>query len=232
MKPIDYFYNTTFEGKNKIIFECPSCYHIGDKIGILNMHLYYIKKYKLSNVYLNISGIAGDDLILYTNLFKNYSFTNEPSNIKLNVNNDFEYFKEVFTHKYNIIELSKKDKSYITYSFSCNTKKEEKTPEYINNVLQYINNKFSEKFKIIEVGKHLSIDQVLEYMNNSLFFIGLDNGMSHLCRCLDTSHIMIEHKFPLSYAFPTESYDKYIKCNSLEETKLTIDKFNDTIFLQ
>lgn len=226
MLGLSYHYNVL--STEDVIFQFPysnlypHC-HFGDQIAILNMHLYFNKLYNLKGKLsvLNINNL--EETYLANLFFKESDITNKNPTYLINLpENDRSHdifgnhelvFTEIYKNWYQKVSCNKiKDDindKIVTYSFDANSFSEHKIPPYTKYLIDDLRSMYND-VQFIEVGKKITIKNTIDYINRSILFIGIDNGVSHLCRCLNTSHVILEHIIDVNRGFPKEYYN-YIK---------------------
>lgn len=108
--------------------------------------------------------------------------------------------------------------SHIAYSFDASYMIKEKIPENINEFLQFEEIKNIPK---IRCGLPMSLEDNVKILSNCIFYIGVDNGISHVARSVGCPMLLIEHRWDLEKAFPS-NHCVYKKCNGIENTKKII----------
>jgi hypothetical protein len=221
MKDINYHYNII--NSSDVVYQFPFrnkhpfC-HLGDKIAILNMHLYFNKILNL-NGKLNISDLIDDELYIAKLFFKE-NVTNLPPNYLINLGNsieeDIKILYEIYKNKYFKIDQLNfpGEKKYISYAYDGYSWLNEKIPPFFRDGIDELIKKFT-NYEFVEVGNTIGLEKTIEYINKSSYVITIDNGISHLCRCMNTPYIIVKKKgwnetlgFPREYCQYT-SYDTY-----------------------
>lgn len=105
---------------------------------------------------------------------------------------------------------------YIAYSFDANWIPDKKVPP---NIEEYLDSKIIKNLNTIKCGLPQTIEEVVSTLSNCLFYIGVDNGVSHVARSVKCPVILIEHNHPLESGFPSKycSYAKVTSPNQFSE---------------
>jgi len=230
MKSIEYHYKVNKQ--DEVIFEFPKSYSspywaFGDQIAILNMHLYFNNLLNL-NGKLSIFDINDDDELYLAKLFFKENLTKKQSTYLINVpteeniiynqfgeNEYHNFFREIYKNVYVKIIESKTKSKIITYSSEAKSFVCKKTPPFFNEGIDNLKETYKD-INFIEIGKKIKLQKTIENINNAILHIGIDNGISHLCRCTDTPYLLIEHEWDVTRGFP-ENYCSYKKCKTLDE---------------
>ena len=104
---------------------------------------------------------------------------------------------------------------FISYSFEANSFAADKIPPYTLDIINMLKNTYKD-LSFIEVGKKIKLKSTINHINESILFIGIDNGVSHLCRCLNTPHVILEHNLNIERGFP-KNYHTYTTCKSIDD---------------
>ena len=233
MKNFEYHYKTEPCYLNEVIFEFPKSYSspywaFGDQISILNMHLYFNKVLNL-NGKLSICDINDEDELHLANLFFKDKLTKQSATHLINVpkedniicnefgeNEYHNFFREIYKNDYiKIIEQTENIKKQITYSCEANSFVDKKTPLFFNEGIKKLKEIYQE-VNFVEVGKKIKLKNTLKMISESMMHIGIDNGVSHLCRCTNTPYLLIEYKWDVCRGFP-EKYCNYMKYKTYDE---------------
>lgn len=193
---------------DNLVFETPSYAHFGDQVAFLNL----LKSLNPSRFLLN-TGSWDEALKMALLFFDEEVLTTMPGTC--NFRGTTEYLTEVYKNRYHKIRRegssSPNKRDIITYSFDSNYARDDKTPPYLSELLEHLRTVAD----VVQVGGHLGVCETANLIDSSRLFVGVDNGVSQLCRCTGTAHILIEHHHDVERAFPRDFHD-YFKANSLE----------------
>ena len=193
---------------DNLVFEIPSYAHFGDQVAFLNL----VKSLNPPRFLLN-TGSWDEARAMALLFFEEEALTAMPGTCMFRGTS--EYLDEVYKNRFHKIKgdnrPTENKRDLITYSFDANFARENKTPPYLPELLQHLESIADVK----QVGGHLGVYETARLIDRSRLFIGVDNGVSQLCRCTDTPHILIEHRHDVERAFPRAFHD-YFKANSLE----------------
>ena len=206
MKDLAYHFHIT--QPENLIFELPSYAHFGDKIAFLNL----LRSLNPPEYRVN-PGASGESVETVRLFFDDHRLTHEA--VTCIFRGTPEYLDEVYKNKYHLIKSQHNNhptnRKLITYSFEARYAREAKIPPYISELLS----EFKKLADVVEEGESLGVLKTTALIQESQLFVGVDNGVSHLCRCTNTPHLILEHLFDVSRGFPRDFYD-YWKANSLQ----------------
>ena len=230
MKDLNYHY--TYKAGSDIIFQFPTGYKLkfkdvfqncnfGDKIAVLNMHLYFSKLHKFENYRLSIKDVNNsEDLHLASIFFKDRLSVYEPTYLTTITSPEIQtddIFTEIYKNQYTVLDIFRDvDKNLITYSFDCNSYVDTKIPNYIDRLIPELVSRYN-MLKFVEVGKKLGVQCSLDQILRSRLSINLDNGIAHLCRCTQTHQLLIEHMRACVRGHPVEYYDNCRVCKNMDD---------------
>lgn len=191
-----------------LIFETPTYAHFGDQVAFLNL----VKSLNPPRFRLNTG--SWDEALKMAHLyFEEDILTTQPGTCIFR--GTPEYLDEVYKNRFHKLKMTvpalERRRDVITYSFDANYARDDKIPPYLPELLQHLQ-KIAE---CEEVGGRLGVIETANRIEDSRLFIGVDNGVSQLCRSTNTPHILIEYKHNVERAFPRDFHD-YFKATSLE----------------
>jgi hypothetical protein len=206
MKDLDFHFAVS--DPENLIFETPAYAHFGDQVAYLNL----IRSLNLPKFQLNIG--TWDEALKMTRLyFDERLLTTAPGTCMFR--GTPEYLFEVYKNRFHKIKRDasspQQKKDIITYSLDANFARDDKMPPYSPELVQELQ-KIAE---VVHVGGHLGATETAYLIDDSRLFVGVDNGVSQLCRSTSTPHILIQHIHDVERAFPREYHD-YFKASSLE----------------
>lgn len=199
---------------DNLVMYYPPIMHMGDLWAWFN-NLLFLKHYKIGIICTTEQEIQmiNDFKLLFDYKASHISIVNEPYNCHILY--DIEAHIERFHTKFHEVVLPtlEKNMNLITYSFVCNGLKNKKIPPFASDIIPKIQ---SYGYETIEVGIILGLIETVKLIAKSRFFIAIDNGVSHICRSINTSLLIVEYIHPLEIGFPP-NFCKYTKIRALSD---------------
>lgn len=206
MKDLDFHFAVS--DPENLIFETPAYAHFGDQVAYLNL----IRSLNPPKFQIN-TGAWDEALKMALLFFDDQLLTTTPGTCMFR--GTPEYLSEVYKNRFHKIKRDparpQQKRDIITYSLDANFARDDKMPPYLPEVVQELQ-KIAE---VVHVGGHLGATETAYLLDDSRLFVGVDNGVSQLCRCTATPHILIQHVHNVEHAFPRDYHD-YFKASSLE----------------
>lgn len=109
----------------------------------------------------------------------------------------------------------------VCYHFDGLSSAAEKNPnqEELNTLLRALS---SSGFAPIALGPHLSIDQAIQVMCSSAFFVGVDSGFSHIAHSVGLPTFLLEFELPI---ITCHRGKPFIQCGSRHEGRYAVEEF-------
>ena len=223
MKNIDFHFGNL--NTHNVVFGFPDFVHFGDRITFINV----VKNLNLQSFKIHTHTDASKELCSY--FFDESVLTDEPAthffHASPNVLNE-AYKCRYFKIKGDEITRNRK---YIYYAFECITNASHKPP-YLDELIRILKQKYGEE-TVVSIGLHIEeegsrLKNTLKYLHESKVFIGMDNGVSHLCRTTSTPLVLIEHTNDVERTHPQEYCDRF-KGKSLESILEYVSTIMDSI---
>jgi hypothetical protein len=191
-----------------VVFGYPYYVHFGDQITFINL----VRHLNLSGYKLKIDTTAGKELC--SKFFDESIFTDEPATHHFHANE--EALNEAYKCRYFKIKGDEivRERKYISYAFDSITNRNH-TPPYLVTLLEELKNKYGQE-TVVPVGLQIEdvnvsrINNTLDIIHQSKVFIGMDSGVSHLCRTTSTPHILLEHTNNTERTFPIAYSDHFV----------------------
>ena len=198
MNTLDYHYK--IKNSTDVIFQFPYknyhpyC-HFGDMIAILNMHLYFNNTLNL-NGKLSIENLNDDEMYLAKLFFEENITKESPTYIinlfgseRENIDMLYEIYKNNYIKIKNLDMVEKKQ--YISYAYDGYSWLNKKIPSFFKDGIDKLKEKYV-NYEFIEIGINIGLERTIQYIKESKNVITIDNGISHLCRCMNTPFIIIK----------------------------------------
>ncbi len=100
---------------------------------------------------------------------------------------------------------------YVTYQIDGVSSAQDKNPDAQDAEL-LLGMLYRSGFAPVRLGAHLSVAQCVQAVVESVFFVGVDSGMSHLCHSVGVPMFLLEYKLPV---VTTHRGKAYIQCQGV-----------------
>lgn len=206
MKDLQYHFGNGND--QNVVFGFPHFVYFGDQITFINL----VKNLNPTGYKLKIDTVAGKELC--SKFFDESIFTDEPCTHHFHAGEGA--LNEAYKCRYFKIKGDEipRERKYVSYAFDCTTNRNH-IPPYLTELLDELRNKYGEE-TIVAVGLNIEdvnvsrINNTLDRIHQSKMFIGMDSGVSHLCRTTSTPHILLEYTNNTQRTFPIEYSDHFV----------------------
>jgi len=206
MKDLRFHFDNSSD-KN-VIFGFPEFVHFGDRITFINL----VKNLNIDGFKVSVNTTFGRELC--SKFFDESVLTDQPAT------HHFYAYEQVLNEAYRCRYFKIKgdeiirDRKYISYAFDSVTNRNH-TPPYLDKLLDILKNRYGNDI-VVPVGLQIEdvnvsrINKTLDIIHQSKVFIGMDSGVSHLCRTTSTPHILLEYTNDTQRTFPNEYSDHFV----------------------